>query len=364
MQRKYFMLLAFCLLTLVVAWPQEQLTFLFYADTREDPLANWSQKDHEKFVKKVLENEKNLAVDQLIFGGDNVWLGFSDSSWERFFEIMANFRQKNIRIYPALGNHELILSKTLYNQLTREFPEYYGESRDLGSYEQFMVALEESYRSPTPSQLCLQIRQVYGAVEQESRAMLYTMENPGPMSTSWDRFKKYCDAWPYLNEIVPQGRTYYSFLLPIGKTGLAVKVVVLDSNNMNDAAQQAWFKTELGFGSGPVVVISHHPAFYPEKNWDKVPQLWLCGHHHDYERRSLDSQGTTAPIHIISGSGGAPLKGGSPNCNDDKTRVHKNWYNYCRVTVNAQTIRITTFGCAKVSDNLSQIDDLQFPWQQ
>jgi hypothetical protein len=362
MKNKSRLLLLFLFLFLSVLVAEDQITFLFYADTREDPFANWSQKDHEKFVAKMVANENN--VQHLVFGGDNVWLGFMDSSWNRFFEITDNFLKHNMKIYPAIGNHELILSRTLYAQMSREYPEATQGSRELNNFDTFITTLEQDLQQAEPSELCKQVSKMYWAVEHESRDVIYTMENPGTMSTSWDRFKKYVDAWPYLQEMVPQGKTYYSFLLPIGSSGLKTKIVIFDSNDTGNAAQQAWLKEELTYTAGPVVLVCHHPLFYPEKTWDAVPQLWLTGHHHDYERRSLDAAGTTGPVHMISGSGGAPTEDGKPHCNDDKTRVHKNWFNYSRITITTSSIRVTAFGCEKADQNLSQIDDFTFAWKK
>jgi len=92
----------------------DDFIFLYYADSRGQPFSNWQQKKHEKFVSKMLENEINNNVKHLIFGGDNVWLGFLDGQWNRFFKIMEQFIKKDIKIYPSLGNHELILARFLY----------------------------------------------------------------------------------------------------------------------------------------------------------------------------------------------------------------------------------------------------------
>ena len=93
------------------------------------------------------------------------------------------------------------------------------------------------------------------------------------------------------------------------------------------------------------------------------PHLFLVGHVHDYERRSSNPAGDKGPIHIISGSGGAPLRtGDKPHCCDEKTYQFKKMYNYCRVTINQKKISIIVFGCKNIDDPFTQIERLEFSW--
>ena len=143
-----------------------------------------------------------------------------------------------------------------------------------------------------------------------------------------------------------------------------------------DRAPTKGFGTEVGvrpvFCVHPLVLRQppcDRPVFYPEKeevlfrNWNAPPHLFLVGHKHDYERRSLDEEGNNPPVHIISGSGGAPLETRKkPYCDDEKTHQFKKWYNYCRVTINAEKISIIVFGCKKIKEPFTQIEKLEFQW--
>ncbi|MCP5103532.1 MAG: hypothetical protein GY950_09145, partial [bacterium] len=91
---------------------KDGFTFLFYADTRGDPrFTNWNQVLHKKFVAKILKNEEGNEIRHLVFGGDNVLMGFFNPLWKVFFKVMTAYTDRDIKIYPAIGNHELWLSR-------------------------------------------------------------------------------------------------------------------------------------------------------------------------------------------------------------------------------------------------------------
>jgi 3',5'-cyclic AMP phosphodiesterase CpdA len=97
-----------------------------------------------------------------------------------------------------------------------------------------------------------------------------------------------------------------------------VRLVVLDSNRVADAAQTAWLEQTLAADVAPgtwTVVTMHHPAYSSgvhgsdiavQKTWSPlfaryhVP-LVLAGHDHDYER-TTPQDGVT---YVVSGGGAA-----------------------------------------------------------
>ncbi len=354
--------------TLQVSTGADELTILFYADTRMGPFTNWNQKIHKKLIDKILENEKDNGIKYLLFGGDNVWYGFWDKMWKTFFESMNKFKEvyPDIKIFPALGNHELILSEILRKHLSGVDKKY-----EAITHEDFIKKVEEQLdpkKNKDKSTLFFEhIDKIYPKAQEESLELLTARENE---TTSWNRFKKYVDAWPHLKNIpnIERHKTYYSFTLPIGNSKKSVKIIVLDSNKKDfPGEQKEWYKNELNFTGGPIITICHHPIFYPETggglftNWNVPPHLFLVGHMHDYERRSLDNPVSKPPVHIISGSGGAPLVRQDPSrCNEPNAFICKKWYNYCRLIINTGKISVTVFGCEKIDDSFTEIDKIEF----
>ncbi|HLP48861.1 MAG TPA: metallophosphoesterase, partial [Candidatus Kapabacteria bacterium] len=346
-----------------------EVTILFYADTRMDPIGNYKQEDHKKFIDKILENEKNNGINYLLFGGDSELFGFFKFMWKWFFGAMKKFEvaYPGIKIYPAIGNHELILSDIFKKNLTRLNKNYQGVS--LKSIEKKLEKDIDNNKTPTP--FFKELYSIYEKSVKENENGLGILNTSTYENFSWERFKYYVDAWPHLkgNPNIQLKKTYYSFNLPIGNSGRFVKIIVVDSNKKNlSAEQRKWYANELQFTGGPVITICHHPLFYPEtgngefSNWRVPPHLFLVGHVHDYERRSQDGGTRNPPFHIISGSGGVPLGGIDPKrCSDPTTKCIKS-YNYCRITINLEKISVIVFGCDKIDNPLTPIDQMAFNW--
>lgn len=398
-----FFTLTFCnkkAVTLVTKLPvvrecladSDKITILYYSDSRSGILSNWNQKIHKRFINKVLENEKETGIQYLLFGGDNELFGFFDFMWERFFNNMAIYQTTypDLKIYPALGNHELILSKLLFERL---YP--YQEFQTV-TYEDFMARLkkelEENYISDAePSTFIKDMfvdrhgQLTVSAEDEESEESKYYMalndsEKISTETSRWNRFKKYVNRWDYLTEIpnIKDEHTYYSFTLPIGKSNKLVKIIVLDSNgSFISDIQGKWYENELKFTQGPVFTMSHQPIFniknMPKilKNWNVPPQLYLGGHKHDYERHSKNGSSQTPPFHVISGSSGVPLRNpdGLPSCAKGANICDcgEKVYNYCRIIVcnNPEeiNIKVIAFGCAKIEDDFTVIDQIEFNWK-
>lgn len=396
---------------------KDEFTFLFYADTRGDPrFTNWFQVLHKKFVKKVLEYEKENGIQHLVFGGDSVLMGFFNPQWKLFFKVMKAYVDQGIKIFPAIGNHELWLSRCgfavmrlfrkketvkdrgtadLLDRLSKNMAEEKELEKLLSEkslMEALMTLVEQEMADPSfeadhkefleqlekefaevPSDIFKEIGEIYNVAQEVSLTQLVGKElKAGQPSPNWERFEKYVKAWPHLwniKQIKENNTSYYSFKLP-DETNAKIKVIILDSNNnmIKDAVQKEWFMKELQF-DGPVLVACHHPIFC-DAGWFKdqfaaggkvPPHFALVGHVHDYERLPAGEGNTlTPPVYIVSGSGGAYLESGGPHCSGAK---HKNWFNYTRITVKEDTVRLKVFGCEKMSDPLTVIDELEFKWK-
>lgn len=108
----------------------------------------------------------------------------------------------------------------------------------------------------------------------------------------------------------PPGR-WYSAELGTGK------LIVLDSNRVDDESQTEWLKSELGRATEPIVVAFHHPALScglhgstPSVRTNWVPlfdehevSLVVNGHDHHYERFVA---GPTT--YVVTGGGGRHLR--------------------------------------------------------
>lgn len=405
----------------------EKFTFLYYADTRADPrFNNWNQVLHKKFIDKILENEKDSKINHLVFGGDNVLIGFFKPSWNLFFKLMNTFVKKGINIYPAIGNHELWLSRVGYAaiKLNRQYnSEYKNQKSDIYNdwvairdnkkrFEEFMMvknlkegllikldniikdsSFEDEHQKflqqletefgDIPSKLFLEIAEIYHIAQEISLLSTSDLGFDCKESLNWKRFNRYVGTWPHLenkDEIdkIKNCKTYYSFKLP-NRHDPKVKIIILDSNkNMIDNEQQKnWFLEELKKPfDGPVIVACHHPIFFDEgwfkeeisSDWKTPPHLVLTGHYHDYERISRRKKEKEAPVYIISGSGGARLEKGKAHCIDDdrgiKPQVFEKMYNYTRITIAGENIEVKVYGCKKMKNKLELIDKIDFKWKK
>ena len=108
----------------------------------------------------------------------------------------------------------------------------------------------------------------------------------------------------------PPGRWYS---VPLGEG----KLIVLDSNQVDDPEQIAWLRSELKTSGAPVVISFHHPAFscgvYADyalvrETWVPILQPYevtvvLSGHEHHYER--FEVAGKT---YVVTGGGGQRIR--------------------------------------------------------
>ena len=137
--RKNFLLLLYCVLAgvMLVAQTQPQpvditlkqsshVHFIVYGDTRfTDPAdANAANPEVRRELVKAIAH---AHPDFVTFGGDITYKGNDPNDWKVYDSETAIWRQQQIPVYPALGNHDLHgdLTLSLANYFQR-YPELHN----------------------------------------------------------------------------------------------------------------------------------------------------------------------------------------------------------------------------------------------
>jgi hypothetical protein len=141
----------------------------------------------------------------------------------------------------------------------------------------------------------------------------------------------------YLNEVLTggsEGQTWYSFVKDVNE--IKIKFIALNSSLPGDWEQYEWFLNELKQFSGPKIIFEHYPVYSIgfhgcndllndesrasrfrdryAKFFNNVANnivLVISGHEHNYQRfyKTDKSGGMQIPVYVVSGGGGAELKG-------------------------------------------------------
>src|SRR5215467_9086982 len=82
------------------------LHFIAYGDTRFTDAANTDAANPE-VRRELVKAIANAHPDFVTFGGDITYRGDDPNDWKVYDSETAIWREKNIRVYPALGNHDL-----------------------------------------------------------------------------------------------------------------------------------------------------------------------------------------------------------------------------------------------------------------
>jgi Icc-related predicted phosphoesterase len=132
LSRKYFQFLLVCLLAGVIRAQtpadirfsqSKELHFIAYGDTRfTDPTDTKAANADER--RELVKAIAAAHPDFVTFGGDITYNGNDPNDWKVYDSETAIWREKHIRVYPALGNHDLHgdLNQSLGNYFQR-FPE-------------------------------------------------------------------------------------------------------------------------------------------------------------------------------------------------------------------------------------------------
>src|SRR5215472_16794551 len=84
----------------------KQLHFIAYGDTRFNNPANTKAANPE-VSRELVKAIANAHPDFVTFGGDITYNGNDADDWKVYDSETAIWREKQIRVYPALGNHDL-----------------------------------------------------------------------------------------------------------------------------------------------------------------------------------------------------------------------------------------------------------------
>src|SRR5215813_5272475 len=83
-----------------------RLHFIAYGDTRFTDPANTKAANPEA-RRELVKAIANAQPDFVTFGGDITYNGNDPNDWKVYDSETAIWREKRIRVYPALGNHDL-----------------------------------------------------------------------------------------------------------------------------------------------------------------------------------------------------------------------------------------------------------------
>lgn len=405
------------------------ITVVAYGDTRTGPWGlgdNEKQALHGKVVDDIFAN--NGYIDAVIFTGDAVMTNFplwKKAYWRCFLTQSDRFRRANIPFYPSLGNHEVLspivpLMKTAGLATTEGAAQALAEQDFAKRVALAYDAGERASANPPPTAAAVaqtldpssKIGQTllsqweqgvakgdaasanqFGQFEGHLQRTFYASgkdERCGTDSnTISDSFLKQA-KYDYLRPLL-QGRSYYSKTLENG--GIRVKLIALDTNCLDSAAQQDFFAAEVKSAKEPIIVFGHHPPVNYDKpgaSWDLVPgwgrrddegmkryittsegskiALWIFGHVHDYQRRGPAARGQAAvsPVLLVAGGGGASPPDEAPA---DFQWQPGSWpppfskavYNQVKVSVTATSINVEVRGRDNGAATFKMIDSFSIP---
>jgi acid phosphatase type 7 len=114
--RNNFLLLFTCLLGVTLAAQTQpaditlsqsnRLHFVAYGDTRFTDPANTNAANPEA-RRELVKAIANVHPEFVTFGGDIAYNGNDANDWRVYDSETATWREQHIRVYPALGNHDL-----------------------------------------------------------------------------------------------------------------------------------------------------------------------------------------------------------------------------------------------------------------
>src|SRR5437588_1233785 len=85
---------------------RDRVHFVAYGDTRFTDPANTDAANAE-VRQELVKGIANANPEFVTFGGDITYNGNDSKDWMVYDRETAIWREKHIRVYPALGNHDL-----------------------------------------------------------------------------------------------------------------------------------------------------------------------------------------------------------------------------------------------------------------
>ena len=336
---------------------------------------NVCQRIHRKLALHMVERASefgDISHKAVLFSGDSVHMGHCDEQWISFLDVLEIFNETKLRLYPAIGNHELhwlpcFLAPNMVMELesfvkaseAKDYKVYYSATTQMNEIQQRIMEKEEKELSVASPKS--RLAKAFKVLE--------------------ERYK------PELDHLKNVSHSYYSFQL-IDKP--LIKIVILDTNSLDSEEQLAWFESEVKKvgHEGIAIVMGHHPPgirgedwrsdvrrankywkkFYsPFFNHARVP-LWIAADVHNYqlvyrkEANEKDKEPETIrpPVIIVSGGGGAPLSPESatikPEDDSWNDSIAISAYHYLEVKIFPDSIDVIVRGMKKPKEPIREMD--------
>lgn len=299
----------------------QPLHFIAYGDTRRDiKTMEKPQVKHNAIARVIRESNP----DFILFSGDMIQY----NEFEKFLEVITNnyMGNKMIPLYPVIGNHELIFGEKV-DTLIKDLLKKIG------------VVNKPEEQPPPHTDLLYEIEILRGKLYKEIDSL---MEAKLKKRSRQVLCEEICDKLDpayisYLKDILcktADEQSWYSFVKEADE--LKIKFIALNSSLPDDEEQFQWFLGELKQFSGPKIIFEHYPPYsighhgctdmlnseskaarfrdrytkvFNNASHDII--LVISGHDHNYQRivKTDKTGGIQLPIYIVSGGGGAELKG-------------------------------------------------------
>jgi 3',5'-cyclic AMP phosphodiesterase CpdA len=332
---------------------------------------NFGEGVHDWVVQQMLARGK---PDIVLFMGDAVYSGGASFHYDNFVSVINRFKAANVPFFPAMGNHELLAG--IIGVLS---PWWSGDqtakSADAGEQMVRDHLLAKHLHDPRldlkPGQVPLPISKVDADAKHIHEHIMPRLEAKMTAKPVAERMER---GVAVMNEIYVKragldlapmfnGTTYYA--IGNDSTSLTVRVIVLDTNNLDYPPQLDWFKAQMANAAdrGLIIVVGHHPPDtingwdpYMPYLTDKKAVLWMFSHVHALEYAFLNGEkpNNLSRAEFITGGGGAP-----PDANDESSYPIAGWtsgppgllsgrfFHFLDIRITADSIYVTVVGCTR-----------------
>jgi len=100
-----------------------QRTVALIGDLQHKGIIEFFREDNSVGEKKLIEQLSKEPIEHAMLLGDLTFWGFSVFEWAEYDEVMSPLTEKNVSLFPVLGNHEYFVSLQWCNPfLKKRFP--------------------------------------------------------------------------------------------------------------------------------------------------------------------------------------------------------------------------------------------------
>lgn len=333
---------------------------------------------HDWVVQQMLARGK---PDIVLFMGDAVYSGGASFHYDNFVNVINRFKTADVPFFPAIGNHELlagiigVISPWWDGDRT-------AQSDDAGEQMVRDHILAKHLHDPRidpkpgdphllpPEKVNADAQHIHDHImprleaKAAARPVSERMERGlAVMNEIYVKRAGLTHLQPMFNaDFPPDSKTYYA--ISNKNASPTVRVLVLDTNNLDYQPQLDWFKAQMADTTCDfTIVIGHHPpdtiaGWDPYMSYltDKKSVLWLFSHVHAFEYGFLTGEqpNNLSRAELITGGGGAP-----PDQNDESSYPIKGWtsgppglvsgrfFHFLDIRVTANAIYVTVVGCTR-----------------